>query len=222
MLDDTIKTQLAAYLERLVEPIELVATIDDSDASRQIVELMHEIAALSAKVSVRADGHAERRPSFSVGKAGEAPRIHFAGLPMGHEFTSLVLALLQTSGYPPKVEPGLIERIKGLAGTYRFETFVSLSCHNCPDVVQALNLMAVLNPGISHTMVDGALFQKEVEARQIMAVPIVYLDGAEFGHGRMTLEEIVAKLDTGAAARAAEEINAKTPFDVLVVGGGPA
>jgi alkyl hydroperoxide reductase subunit F len=141
---------------------------------------------------------------------------------MGHEFTSLVLALLQASGYPPKVEAATIERIKALRGTFKFETFVSLSCHNCPDVVQALNLMAVLNPGVTHTMVDGALFQKEVEARQIMAVPVVYLNGKEFGHGRMSLEEIVAKLDTGAAARAAAELAAKGPFDVLVVGGGPA
>ncbi|MFN3884182.1 MAG: alkyl hydroperoxide reductase subunit F [Rhodocyclaceae bacterium] len=222
MLDDAIKAQLAAYLERLVDPIELVASPDASDASRQISELLHEIAALSPKVGVREDGDFDRRPSFSIGKPGEAPRIHFAGLPMGHEFTSLVLALLQASGYPPKVEAATIEQIKSLRGTFKFETFVSLSCHNCPDVVQALNLMAVLNPGIEHTMVDGALFQEEVEARQIMAVPVVYLNGEVFGSGRMTLEEIVAKLDAGAAARAAEEIAAKEPFDVLVVGGGPA
>ncbi|NWG31852.1 MAG: alkyl hydroperoxide reductase subunit F [Rhodocyclaceae bacterium] len=222
MLDDTIKAQLGAYLERLVEPIELVASPDASDASRQISELLGEIAALTPKVSVREDGHYDRRPSFSIGKPGETHRIHFAGLPMGHEFTSLVLALLQASGYPPKVESATIERIKALRGTFKFETFVSLSCHNCPDVVQALNLMAVLNPGVTHTMVDGALFQKEVEARQIMAVPVVYLNGEMFGSGRMTLEEIVAKLDTGAAARMAEEISAKDPFDVLVVGGGPA
>ncbi|MDI6749017.1 MAG: alkyl hydroperoxide reductase subunit F [Rhodocyclaceae bacterium] len=222
MLDDSIKAQLGATLERLVEPIELVASPDASDASRQMSALLAEIAALSPKVSVREDGDAERRPSFSVGRPGESHRIHFAGLPMGHEFTSLVLALLQASGYPPKVEAATIERIKALRGTFKFETFVSLSCHNCPDVVQALNLMAVLNPGVTHTMVDGALFQKEVEARQIMAVPVVYLNGKEFGHGRMSLEEIVAKLDTGAAARAAAEIAAKGPFDVLVVGGGPA
>lgn len=222
MLDDSIKAQLGATLERLVEPIELVASPDASDASRQMSALLAEIAALSPKVSVREDGNAERRPSFSLGRPGEFHRIHFAGLPMGHEFTSLVLALLQASGYPPKVEAATIERIKALRGTFKFETFVSLSCHNCPDVVQALNLMAVLNPGVTHTMVDGALFQKEVEARQIMAVPVVYLNGKEFGHGRMSLEEIVAKLDTGAAARAAAEIAAKDPFDVLVVGGGPA
>ncbi len=222
MLDDSIKAQLSAYLERLIDPIELVASPDASDASRQMSELLADIAALSPKVSVREDGNNDRRPSFSVGRPGETHRIHFAGLPMGHEFTSLILALLQSSGYPPKVDAALIEQIKNLPGKFKFETFISLSCHNCPDVVQALNLMAALNPGVTSTMIDGALFQKEVEARQIMAVPVVYLNGEVFGQGRMTIEEIVAKLDTGAAARAAEEINTKDAFDVLVVGGGPA
>jgi len=222
MLDDAIKAQLRSYLDRLVEPIELVASLDDSPAARQISELIKEIAALSPKISVREDGAHARRPSFSVGKPGEKHRIHFAGLPMGHEFTSLVLALLQASGYPPKIDAALSERIKALPGKFAFETYVSLSCHNCPDVVQALNLMAALNPGIEHTMIDGALFQQEVEALQVMAVPMVFLNGAHFGQGRMSVEEIVAKLDTGAAARAAAEIGAKEVFDVLVVGGGPA
>jgi len=222
MLDTNIKTQLAAYLEKLQQPIELVATPDGSDASRRMRELLADIAALSPKVSVREDGQAERRPSFSVGRPGEAPRIHFAGLPMGHEFTSLILALLQSGGHPPKIDATLVEQIRGIRGRFRLETFISLSCHNCPDVVQALNLMAVLNPGVEATMVDGALFQEEVEARGIMAVPAVFVNGEPFGQGRMTLEEILAKLDTGAAAKAAEALDAKAPFDVLVVGGGPA
>ena len=222
MLDASIKTQLAAYLEKLQQPIELVATPDGSDDSRQMRELLADIAALSPKVSVREDGQAERRPSFSVGRPGEAPRIHFAGLPMGHEFTSLILALLQAGGHPPKVDAAMIEQIRGIRGRFRFEAFISLSCHNCPDVVQALNLMAVLNPGVDATMVDGALFQNEVEARGIMAVPAVFVNGEPFGQGRMTLEEILTKLDTGAAAKAAEALDARAPFDVLVVGGGPA
>ncbi|CAG1014613.1 partial Alkyl hydroperoxide reductase subunit F, partial [Burkholderiaceae bacterium] len=197
MLDANIKTQLAAYLEKLQQPIELVATPDGSDASRQMRELLADIAALSPKVSVREDGQSERRPSFSVGRPGEAPRIHFAGLPMGHEFTSLILALLQSGGHPPKIDAALVEQIRGIRGRFRLETFISLSCHNCPDVVQALNLMAVLNPGVEATMVDGALFQEEVEARGIMAVPAVFVNGEPFGQGRMTLEEILAKLDTG-------------------------
>ncbi len=222
MLDATIKTQLKAYLERLQQPIELVASLDDSGKAQDVRALLDDIALLSDKVSVRHDGEDARKPSFTVARPGEVPRIAFAGIPMGHEFTSLVLALLQTGGHPPKVETAVIEQIRAIPGKFHFETFISLSCHNCPDVVQALNLMAVLNPGISHTMVDGALFQKDVEERKIMAVPTVYLNGAEFGQGRMTLEEILAKVDTGAAQREAEKLAARTAFDVLVIGGGPA
>jgi alkyl hydroperoxide reductase subunit F len=222
MLDANIQTQLKAYLERLQHPIELVASLDDSAKSQEMRVLLEDIRPLSSQVSIRYDGQDARRPSFAVGRPGEPARIHFAGIPMGHEFTSLVLALLQTGGHPPKVEPAVIEQMRALPGTFRFETFISLSCHNCPDVVQAFNLMAVVNPGVSHTMIDGALFQKEVDDRQIMAVPTVFLNGELFGQGRMTLEEILAKLDTGAAARDAELIAAKPAFDVLIVGGGPA
>lgn len=222
MLDSNIKTQLKAYLEKLVNPIELVATLDNSSKAAEIRELLQDIASLSDKVSMRENGDATLKPSFAIARPGDAARVHFAGIPMGHEFTSLVLALLQVSGYPPKVETELIEQIKSLPGSLRFETFISLSCHNCPDVVQALNLMAVLNPNISSTMIDGAVFQQEVEARKIMAVPTVFVNGEHFGQGRMTLEEILAKVDTGASAREAEKLSAKEVFDVLVVGGGPA
>ena len=222
MLDDTIKTQLKAYLERLQRPIELVASLDDGDRSVEMRTMLDEIGALSERVAVRHDGADARRPSFTVGCPGDTARIRFAGLPMGHEFTSLVLALLQTGGHPPKVEKSVIEQIQALTGEFHFETFISLSCHNCPDVVQALNLMAVLNPGIRHDMIDGALFRAEVDERKIMAVPTVFLNGQPFGQGRMSLEEIIAKLDTGAAAREAEKILAKEAFDVLIVGGGPA
>ena len=222
MLDTNIKTQLKAYLEKLQWPIELIASLDDSAQAEEMRGLLKDIIELSAKVSLRENGVSALRPSFAIAQPGEPPRINFAGLPMGHEFTSLVLALLQTGGHPPKVEAGIIEQIRNLSGTFRFETFISLSCHNCPDVVQALNLMAVINPGISHTMIDGALFQDEVNSRRIMAVPTVFLNGEEFGQGRMSIEEIIAKLDTGTAARDAEKLNAKAPYDVLIVGGGPA
>jgi len=222
MLDSNIKAQLAAYLEKLQRPIELVASLDDGAKAQEMRGLLTDIAELSPKVSLREDGTAALRPSFAIGLPGETPRITFAGIPMGHEFTSLVLALLQTGGHPPKVEQAVIDQIKALPGTFNFETYISLSCHNCPDVVQALNLMAVLNPGVTSTMIDGAMFQDVVNARQIMAVPTTYLNGEEFGAGRMLIEEILAKVDTGAAARAAEALGQKEAFDVLVVGGGPA
>lgn len=222
MLDAGIMDQLRAYMERLGGPIELVASLDGSEASAEMRSLIEDIASTSALISARYDGTDARTPSFSVGKAGEAARITFAGLPMGHEFTSLILALLQASGYPPKVAEATLAQIAALPGPYEFVTYVSLTCQNCPDVVQALNLMAARNPAIRHTMVDGSLFQAEVEAEKIMAVPTVMLNGAPFGQGRMGVEEIVAKLDSGAAERAAAEIAEKAPFDVLVVGGGPA
>ena len=223
MLDSNLKTQLKGYLERISQPVTLAASVDDSDKSREMLELLADIESVSEliKVDVRRDG-AHLKPSFALSSGGADPRVSFAGLPKGHEFTSLVLALLQTGGYPSKADPSLIETIRRLEGEYHFETFVSLTCQSCPDVVQALNLMAVLNPKVRHTMIDGALFQDEVERRQVMAVPAVFLNGRPFGQGRMELEEIVAKLDAGSAEQEAARLGAKAPFDVLVIGGGPA
>lgn len=222
LLDQATTAQLKTLLERLESPIEIIASLDGSAKSDKIKSLVEEVAVLSDKVTARFDGDNARRPSFGIAKAGEKARVHFAGLPMGHEFTSLILALLQTSGYAPKVSDELLQQIKDLNISSNFDVFVSLSCHNCPDVVQALNLIAIYNPNATATMIDGTFFQEEVEERKIMAVPMVFQDGNLIGQGRMTLEEIVAKLDTNSDAREAEKINAKTAFDVLVIGGGPA
>ena len=221
MLDAHLKQQLEGYLVNIREPIELVASLGDDAKSRELETLLTEIADLSGKITlVRADD--KRKPSFMIRRAGTDIGVRFAGIPMGHEFTSLVLALLQVGGHPSKAAQDVIEQVKGLEGELHFETYFSLSCQNCPDVVQALNLMAVLNPQISHVAIDGALFKAEVDARQVLAVPTVFLNGEPFGSGRMELEQIVAKLDSGADAKAAAKLEAKEPFDVLVVGGGPA
>ncbi|HMM85504.1 alkyl hydroperoxide reductase subunit F [Azohydromonas sp.] len=224
MLDANLKAQLAAYLGRITQPVELVASLDGRAESAQMRELLEVIAGLSDKVSARFDGSDTRRPSFQITRAGADMGVRFAAVPMGHEFTSLVLALLQAGGHPPKVDAEVIEQIQALRpeGELVFETWMSLTCHNCPDVVQALNLMAVLNPRIRHVAIDGGLFQDEVEQRQIMAVPSVFLNGQPFASGRMELAEVLAKVDTGAAARDAAKLGAKAPFDVLIVGGGPA
>lgn len=222
MLEQAIKDQLAGYLQRLEAPIDIVASLDGSEKSEKIKQFVTEVAELSDQVTARFDGENTRRPSFGIAKTGEQPRVHFAGLPMGHEFTSLILALLQVSGYAPKVSDEVLSQIKNLNLGANLEVFVSLSCHNCPDVVQALNLIAINNPGTQATMIDGGFFQEEVEARKIMAVPMLFKDGEHIGQGRMTLEEIVAKLDTASDARAVDAINAKDVFDVLIVGGGPA
>ena len=227
MLDSNLKTALKGYLERLVQPIEIVTFADDGENSRQMLELVADIASVApaGRLSVRSGSTAgERLPSFQITPVGANAGVRFAGLPMGHEFTSLILALLQTSGYPAKVEADLIEQIKALepAQELVFETYMSLTCHNCPDVVQAINLMAALNPKIRHTTIEGSMFQTEVESRQIMGVPCVFLNGEMFASGRMELGEILAKIDTGAADREAKKLSAKDAFDVLVVGGGPA
>ena len=227
MLDDTLKSQLAGYLERVSQPFEMVASLDDSDNSRDTRALLETIQSLRAdKISVRFDGTDARKPSFSLKRTGSDSSLRFAGLPLGHEFTSLVLALLWTGGHPPKIEDEVLTQIKALVppdgGEFNFEMYMSLTCHNCPDVVQALSLMAIFNPKVKTTVIEGGAFQQEVTEREIMAVPMVFLNGALFGSGRMTVEEIVAKLDSGAAARDAAKLSAKAPYDVLIVGGGPA
>ncbi|RDI97346.1 alkyl hydroperoxide reductase subunit F [Dyella solisilvae] len=222
MLDADLKPQLQAYLEKVVHPIELVASLDGGDSSQELKGLLEDIAPLSDKITLRLDGADARKPSFAINRTGTDVSVRFAGIPLGHEFTSLVLALLQVGGHPPKVSQEVVEQVRSLDGDFRFETFMSLSCHSCPDTVQALNLMSVLNPNIKHVAVDGALFQDEVNERQVMAVPTVYLNGEFFDTGRMSVEQIAARLDTGAGERAADKLKNKAPFDVLVVGGGPA
>ena len=222
MLDDATTAQLKGYLELLREPIVLAASLDDSPASAELQALLDETAALSDKITVERRDDLSRRPAFRIERPGADIHVEFAGIPMGHEFTSYVLALLQVGGHPSKEDPDIQQQVRDLDGTYRFETYFSLTCQNCPDVVQALNLMSVLNPGIEHVAIDGALNQAEVEERKVLAVPTVYLNGELFGSGRMSLEQIVAKLDSGMAEREAAKVAAKEPFEVLVVGGGPA
>ena len=222
MLDANLKAQLKSYLERVTQPIEIVASLDDGAKSQEMLALLQDVTSLTTLITLKTDGDDARKPSFSINRPGADISLRFAGIPMGHEFTSLVLALLQVGGHPSKASVEVIEQIRALKGEFSFETYFSLSCQNCPDVVQALNLMAVLNPNIHHVAIDGALFQAEVDERQVMAVPSVYLNGVNFGQGRMGLEEILAKLDTSGIEKAAEKISAKAAFDVLVVGGGPA
>ncbi len=222
MLDDTLKSQLQTYLAMLRQPIRLIATLDNSETGTEMRSLLETIVSLSDKVGLDTTGTDSRKPSFVVARDGETTGVRFAGLPLGHEFTSLVLALLWTGGHPPKVEQDVLEAIKALDGDFNFEVYMSLSCHNCPDVVQALSLMAIFNPKVKTVVIEGGAFQQEVNDREIMAVPMVFLNGQVFGSGRMNVEEIVAKLDTNASAREASKLDAKEPFDVLIVGGGPA
>jgi alkyl hydroperoxide reductase subunit F len=222
-LEAKIKDQLNQYLTKIVSPVSIDAYTNKEPSSSSMVDLLEELSGMSDKVSLNIYNDSnERTPSFKVNKPNESSGIQFAGIPMGHEFTSLVLALLQVGGYPVKISEEQIEQIKNIEGEFYFETYISLSCHNCPDVVQALNILSLLNPGISHCMIDGALFQDEINTKKIMSVPTIHLNGKEFGQGRMDLEEIINKIDTKASDKAAEKISEKKPFDMLIVGGGPA
>ena len=216
-LDADIKQQLEQYLQLMEGDVLLKVSAGNDSVSNDMLDLVQELSSMSDKISVEQTS-LPRTPSFSVNRVGEDTGVTFAGVPLGHEFTSLVLALLQVSGRPPKVEQSVIDQIKSIKGEYHFETYVSLTCHNCPDVVQALNMMSVLNPGITHTMIDGAAFKEEVERKEIMAVPTVHLNGEFFESGRMSIEDILGKLGTSDAS----EFEGKEPYDVLVVGGGPA
>ncbi|MDR1529288.1 MAG: alkyl hydroperoxide reductase subunit F [Burkholderiales bacterium] len=223
MLDEDIKSQLKSYLGHLTSPVELVATLDDSESAREMKDLLDAIVTLSDQITVveRANDNV-RKPSFLITNQGVDSGLRFAGVPLGQEFTSLALALLQVGGYPPKESQEIQERVRCFEGKLHFETYYSITCHNCPGVVQALNLMTALNSNITHTAIDGALFHEEVEKRKIMGVPAVFLNGVFFGQGRMTLEEIINRLDKNATTQTIKNINQKKPFDVLVVGGGPA
>ncbi len=222
-LDITIKNQLQDYMTRLVNPIKLLANLDETASSQEMLEMLEEVASLSEKITLNKETDVSKRiPSFEVNRETDVTGITFAGIPSGHEFTSFVLALLQAGGHPLKIDAEKIEQIKNIQGKFHFETYISLSCHNCPDVVQALNAMSIINSNISHVMIDGALFQKEVEDKQIMAVPTIFLNDKPFGQGRMELDEIVNKIDSSASLKEAEKISKKETYDILIVGGGPA
>jgi len=222
-LDITIKNQLQDYMARLVNPIKLLANLDETASSQEMLEMLEEVATLSEKITLNKETDVSKRiPSFEVNRETDVTGITFAGIPSGHEFTSFVLALLQAGGHPLKIDAEKIEQIKNIQGKFHFETYISLSCHNCPDVVQALNAMSIINSNISHVMIDGALFQKEVEDKQIMAVPTIFLNDKPFGQGRMELDEIVNKIDSSASLKEAEKISKKETYDILIVGGGPA
>jgi len=222
-LDITIKNQLQDYMTRLVNPIKLLANLDETASSQEMLEMLEEVATLSEKITLNKETDVSKRiPSFEVNRETDVTGITFAGIPSGHEFTSFVLALLQAGGHPLKIDAEKIEQIKNIQGKFHFETYISLSCHNCPDVVQALNAMSIINSNISHVMIDGALFQKEVEDKQIMAVPTIFLNDKPFGQGRMELDEIINKIDSSASLKEAEKISKKETYDILIVGGGPA
>lgn len=218
MLDNETKAQLKQYLELLESDIEFKASLDESEPSNKVREFLTSVCELSSRLTL-VESSLNRTPSFEVNQPGQTSGISFAGLPLGHEFPSFILALLQVSGRAPKVEESVIKTIKKIDQPLSFETFVSLTCHNCPDVVQALNIMSIVNPNISHTMIEGGMYQDEVDEKKVMAVPTVFLNGEEFSSGRMELGTILEKI---LGSVDISDIDQENPYDVLVIGGGPA
>ncbi len=222
MLDPVLAGQLRSHLSNITMPVALVMSLDGSAKSRETDALLTEVAAMSDLVTAERQDDDARRPSFAIQRVGTDISVRFAGVPMGHEFTSFVLALLQVGGHPPRVDDATIARIRDLPGGQHFETYFSLSCQNCPDVVQALNLISILNPRITHTAIDGGVFPAEIEQRGVMAVPTVFRDGELFASGRMDLQEILTQLDVAGTQAQMAQFDGEEPFEVLVVGGGPA
>ncbi len=218
MLDQAIRDQLTPYLDLLESDIIFTTSLGDDDNSKKMRDFIDQLSSLSPRFSVR-EAKLSRTPSFRIDRKDLNSGIVFAGIPLGHELTSLVLALLQVSGRAPKIDDALKARILSIKDTYHFETYISLSCHICPDIVQALNIISVLNPNITHETIDGAFFRDEIESREIMAVPTVYRNGAEWIAGRSSLEEIVDLLTEGTDSGF---VVSEDPYDVVVIGGGPA
>lgn len=228
MITQSMLEKVKQHLQSIKNPVAIEASLDETAASNQLKQLLQALQSSSDKIRLSFDGSDIRKPSFSIrqdamaGEDATEEALRFAAIPLGHEFSSLVLALLWAGAHPPKVAESQLAQIKSLKGSFRFEVYMSLSCHNCPDVVQALSLMALINPAVKTVVIDGALFQGEVDERKIMAVPSIYLNGEFFGSGRMGLSEILAKLDQSLPAEQAIGLSKREAYDLLVIGGGPA
>lgn len=235
LLDSNLTTQLAGLLTKMVNPINLVAYVDSSKNSQKVIELLNEVADQSSKITViKGDKNsANRKPSFEVLNPQTNVSVSFAGLPLGHEFSSLVLAILQVSGYAPKISDSQRKAILSI-GSHEITTYMSVTCINCPEVVQSLNTISIINPKVKHIAVEGSAFKDEVDALGVMSVPAVFENGKMISSGRSSIDELVAILlsqeensdssnsKVSGDYSLAQKMNAKNPYDVILVGGGPA
>lgn len=217
MLENNLKQQLAQYLDMLKTEVTIGLSVSQDESSKKVKEFVEEVAELSDKIKVE-EKELTYTPSFEIKGDFDHGRIVFAGVPLGHEFASFALAMLQAGGIEPKVDEATKKRIESIEAS-DFETIVSLSCHNCPDVVQALNIMAILNPNVNHTMIEGSMFQDIAEDRDVLAVPAIFKDGQFFEGGKQTMDTLLDKI---AGGKSADDFADKAAFDVLIIGGGPA
>lgn len=244
LLNTSLTNQLAELLKKMVLPVELVAYTDNSETSQKVRALLNEVSQQSNKISIiegekNDNSNSIRVPSFVIRRKTKQNKsdddnvyVTFAGLPLGHEFSSLILALLQVSGYAPKITDEQRESILKL-GEHNVTTYMSVTCLNCPEVVQSLNTISIINPKIQHTAVEGSAFREEVERLGVMSVPAVFENGKLISSGRAGIDELVAILASNEKsdgnnsvsaqnAALAEKMNAQDPYDIILVGGGPA
>jgi alkyl hydroperoxide reductase subunit F len=222
MLDPSLKQQLKEVFSDLVAEYTFDIEISPNHESRnELIELLTETAGCSEKISLNiTEANALR---FSLLKNGEPTGITFRAVPNGHEFTSLLLAILNSDGKGKNIpDEGIRRRIKALKGNIRLTTYVSLTCTNCPDVVQALNVMTTLNENICHETVDGAIYREEVDSLKIQGVPAVFADGKLLHSGKAEFGELLAKLENYYGTEAETRDTSIKNYDVIVVGGGPA
>lgn len=218
MLENNLKQQLAQYLDMLKTEVTIGLSVNNDDNSEKVRGFVEDVASLSDKITIE-EKELEYTPSFELKGDFEHGRIIFAGVPLGHEFASFALALLQVGGVEPKVDEGTKKRIKSIEDTQNLETIVSLSCHNCPEVVQSFNIMAVLNPNINHTMIEGSMFQDVAESRDVLAVPAIFKEGEFLEGGKQTMDSLLKLIGS---KKTSDDFADKAAYDVLIIGGGPA
>jgi alkyl hydroperoxide reductase subunit F len=227
MLTNDILNALKGYTANMTSDVALVLQTGDHDKRPELKKFLEDVATVNARITVAERDDPELRSpiSFKLEVDGADSGVRFSGLPGGHEFNSFVLALLHASGTPMKLDDSLKSIIAGIDEELRFEVFVSLSCHNCPDVVQTLNQFALLNPKISAETIDGGHFQDVIDARNIQGVPTVFLNGEIFANGKVDPSVLVSKLmetKPDAIRKAAPDTPSLPVQDMVVVGGGPA
>lgn len=222
MLDVAMKNQLTEIFSELVSHYRFDIIVSPSHESRnELIELLEDVASCSDHISC----HIEEGEGlqFTLVKDNVPTGIRFRAVPNGHEFTSLLLAILNSDGKGKNIpDENICNRVKALNGPIKLTSYVSLTCTNCPEVVQALNVMTILNPQITHETVDGAINQKEVEAMKIQGVPSVFADGVLIHVGRSDFGELLSKLEVHYGSQPKEVDTTVKPYDVIVIGGGPA
>ena len=224
MLSNDILNAVKTYTEKMTNKVLLILQAGEHEKRAEIKDFLTQLCSVSENLILVERNEGLRSPiTFYLEVAGKNNGIYFSGIPSGHEFNSLILALLQSSGTELKLDNSLTSMVKNIKDKLHFEVFISLNCHNCPDVVQSLNQFALLNENISTEMIDGALFQHLIDERNIQGVPSVYLNGKLFANGKIDTAQLIDKLIERFPYIISADQNEQLPLqDITVIGAGPA